>query len=391
MLTICAPLDETDVQRYVDIAAAAFGVSVAEEAAWALGVGHDNLRLAYQGDTVVGGLALLMMGQWFGGRTLPMTGIAGVAIAPEHRGTGVGSRLMRVSLTDLRDKGVPLAALYAATQPIYRRVGFETAGYRTRFELPLQAIDGFDRSLALQPVTLDDLAALEAIYTVRARQSNGHLLRSPFVWQRLFRPMPAGQPVFAFMVLNDQTPEGYVICEQVDGGAKGLSLRVRDLVFLSQGAARRIWTLLADHRAQCGAVTWVGAPNEPGLHLLAEDGATVSQWQHWMLRLLDVPAALAGRKYPPNLRMTVHLEMMDPAMGWNDGRFQMQVAKGSVKVDPGGDGKVRITVNALAALYSGYLSPWDLKRLGTIDGPDDSLALLAQAFAGPIPWMPDFF
>jgi hypothetical protein len=60
------------------------GVSVAEEAAWVLGVGHDNLRLAYQGDTVVGGLALLTMGQWFGGRTLPMTGIAGAYDPHRH-------------------------------------------------------------------------------------------------------------------------------------------------------------------------------------------------------------------------------------------------------------------------------------------------------------------
>jgi predicted acetyltransferase len=296
-----------------------------------------------------------------------------------------------VTLTELRDKGFPLSVLYAATQPVYRRVGFETAGYHTRFDLPLHAIDGFDRTLTLQPVTLDDLTALEAIYTVRARQSSGHLLRSPFIWQRLFRPTPDGEPVFAYMVMNGATPEGYVVFEHRPGGAKGFDLQIRDMVTLSQGAVRRIWTLLADHRSRSGKVSWIGAPNEPGLHLLAENGATVAGWQQWMLRLLDVAAALSGRKYPPNLRMTVHLEVMDPAMGWNDGRFHMQVAKGTAKVDPGGDGKVRITVNALAALYSGYLSPWDLKRLGTIDGPDDSLALLAQAFAGPIPWMPDFF
>jgi predicted acetyltransferase len=391
MLTICAPLSDADVQAYATIASAALGFSLAQAAPYFTAVGHENLRLAYQGDTVAGGLAAVPMGQWFGGRTLPMAGIAAVAVAPEHRGTGVGSRLMRVTLSDLRDKGFPLAVLYAATQPIYRRVGFELAGYRTRFQMPLAAIDGLDRSLTVQPVSQDDVASLEAIYTVRARQSNGHLLRSTFFWQRIFQRPAGGEPVQAYMILNDDTPEGYVVFTHEPGGAKMFDLVVRDMVALTQGAARRIWTLLADHRSSSESVRWVGPPNEPVMHVLAEYGATVSRWQGWMLRLLDVPAALAGRRYPANLRMTVHLEVMDPTLGWNDGRFVMQLSKGTAKVDPGGDAKVRITVNALAALFTGYLSPWDLKRLGTIDGPDDSLALLAQAFAGPIPWMPDFF
>lgn len=389
MLTICAPLSDADVQDYGAIAAAALGFPVERAMPYFQAIGHEHLRLAYQGDTVVGGLSALPMGQWYYGQTLPMAGIAAVAVTPDQRGTGVGSRLMRVTLGDLRDRGVPLAALYAATQPIYRRVGFELAGYRTTFRMPLAAIDGLDRSLSLQPVTLDDLASLEAIYTVRARQTNGHLLRSPFVWQRIFQPSP--QPVTGYMVLNGETPEGYVVYGHEPGGTKMFDLAVRDMVALTQGAARRIWTLFADHRSSSDTVTWVGPPNEPKMHALAEFGASIARWQGWMLRLVDVPAALAGRRYPANLRMTVHLEVMDPTLGWNDGRFVMQLSKGTAKVDPGGDGKVRITVNALASLFSGYLSPWDLKRLGTIDGPDDSLAQLAQAFAGPVPWMPDFF
>ena len=54
-----------------------------------------------------------------------MLGIAAVAVAPEHRGSGIGSRLLRVTLQEGRERGFPLSCLYASTQPLYRRLGFD--------------------------------------------------------------------------------------------------------------------------------------------------------------------------------------------------------------------------------------------------------------------------
>ena len=46
---------------------------------------------------------------------------------------------------------------------------------------------------------------------------------------------------------------------------------------------------------------------------------------------------------------------------------------------------------AVAALYSGYMTPQELAVAGSVAGAEDDLALAAQIFAGPRPWTPDMF
>ena len=57
----------------------------------------------------------------------------------------------------------------------------------------------------------------------------------------------------------------------------------------------------------------------------------------------------------------------------------------------GGRGGLRVDVRGLAALYSGRLSPEELRVTGLLDGEPRDLAAAALAFAGPAPWMPDMF
>jgi len=52
---------------------------------------------------------------------------------------------------------------------------------------------------------------------------------------------------------------------------------------------------------------------------------------------------------------------------------------------------VRLSVGALAALYTGFATPWQLATAGRLQATEDALALLAHIFAGPAPGLPDFF
>ena len=55
---------------------------------------------AYDGDRLVGTALYHDMRQWWYGRPVPMAGVAGVKVAPEYRGQGVGRALM-TGLTEL--------------------------------------------------------------------------------------------------------------------------------------------------------------------------------------------------------------------------------------------------------------------------------------------------
>src|SRR5262245_51321796 len=61
-------------------------------------------------------LVRIPMGQYFGGKSVPMMGIAGVAVAPEARGRGIARQLMEETIRECHREGWALSGLYASTQ-----------------------------------------------------------------------------------------------------------------------------------------------------------------------------------------------------------------------------------------------------------------------------------
>jgi predicted acetyltransferase len=159
-----------------------------------------------------------------------------------------------------------------------------------------------------------------------------------------------------------------------------------------------VLTLLAGYRSIVEHMTWYGGPCDPLLALFGEpllagiqQRAEVLLARDWMLRLVDVAAALAARGYPPGLQGELHLAVSDEVLPANNGRFVLRVAGGRGAVLPGGTGRVRLDVRELAAIYSGHMAPADLRFRGDIDGPASDMALLGALFAGPRPWIADMF
>ena len=93
-------------------------------------VGDENLRVARIGGQIVGGLGYYPMGQFFGGRSVPIGGIAGVGVAPHVRGQGVARAMVVDVLRSLRAAATPVSGLYPASLQVYRSCGFEPAGDR---------------------------------------------------------------------------------------------------------------------------------------------------------------------------------------------------------------------------------------------------------------------
>ena len=109
-----------------------------------------------------------------------------------------------------------------------------------------------------------------------------------------------------------------------------------------------------------------------------------------MLRLLDVPAALSGRGYPP-VSSEMVLAVEDGLFPENRGPWRVLAADGAVSVTAAEDaGRVRpISIGTLSSLYSGFLSAYDAVGLGLVD--ESEASALARLFGGPAPWMHDFF
>lgn len=387
-------LRPNDVESFVRVVEAALHFSPGDMRKWMRITGPQGYRVVRQHDQVLAGLGIIEMGQWFGGARVPVAGITAVGVAPEHRGTGIGSRLMCTMLQEIHEKGIPLSVLYPATLPFYRRIGYERAGVQLTYELPLQMIDLRDTTLEMQPA--EDDAAIQDMYELydqRAYYCAGHLDRPQWMWQ--LKLESGDQPTHKYLIVRDSTPEGYVIFTQ---SRRDQPIRILDMGITTQNAGKRLLTFFSGYRSMVESMTWRGGPRDPLLYLLADNliagmrpKHTIQRAYDWMLRIVDVVGALSTRGYPAELQAELHLEIRDNLLPANNGRFMLEVNDGYAQVSPGGQGHIYMHVRDLAALYTGYVNPLELRVSGSLSGSDSNLALLGLLFAGPQPWMSDMF
>lgn len=354
-------------------------------------VGLENFRIIRQSGKIIGGLAILHMGQWYCGESVPMAGIAAVGIAPEHRGTGAVFELLKFTLKELHAKGVPLSTLYAATQRPYRKVGYEQGGICYGWELPTNSIQLSDRTLPMQPVIPVCQEAFYNLYHQKAKVTNGHLDRNQSIWKTIVEPEKETEQIFyAYLIGAAAQPEGYIIFNQKREENDRL-IYIRDWVVLTAAAARRFWTFLGDHRSLVKKVRWCSSAVEPLMLLLPEQTNNIRFSEHWMLRIIDVSQALVKRGYPLTIETELHLEVFDDLLPENNGKFVLSVSQGRGEVTKGGRGELQLDVRGLTSLYTGLFTPHQLKLAGKLEAKATALSTATEIFAGLLPWMPDFF
>ena len=379
---------EEELLALTRIQAWAFGVDAAAAEVWLAKSGHENVRVARRHGQTVGGLIEIPMGQWFGGRSVPMLGIAGVGVAPEARGEGVALALMLDTLRAARARGFAVSTLYPAAVALYRAAGYELAGSRFKHTAPLRALPIVRGDLRVVPLEPDAAGAVEALYLTIAAEHPGYLDRGPYVWRRV-RQNRQGEAYPAFGVFGSRGLEGYVYLSQ-RGPQEQLDLQVHDFVATSGPVALRLLALLADHRSTMKSLVIAGAAPSPLLLAPTELLFHTEVSETWMLRIVEPALALSARGYPP-IELGVDLELTDRTLPENSGRYRLEVSGGRAQVSRGGSGAVALDERALAALYTGFLSPTVLARHAHLEGDATALADLGVLFAGPPPSLSDFF
>jgi predicted acetyltransferase len=383
-------------QRLGEILCQCFNGSSSDWPYYSNNIGQENFRVIQQGGEVVGGLAILHIGQWFGSQRIPLAGIASVGVPPEHRGTGVAAELMTQTLKELHANEVPLSALYAATQRLYRKVGYEQAGTCCRFELPTESITLNLSNASAQEIRRFPMRLVsptpelfQNLHRQWAIKNNGNLDRNQAMWQLLVQPQNE-EVIYAYLIGSETQPEGYVIFSQKQT-VVDYDLWIRDWVALTPAAARRLWMFIADHRSQAAKIVWRGPAVDPLLLLLPEQTEQIRQLERWLLRLVDVPKALEQRGYPPGVEAQLHLDVRDDLLLENNGQFVLTVSGGQGEVTKGGKGELQLDVRSLAPLYTGLFSPHQLQLTGQLKATDAALSVAAQLFTSSEPWMPDKF
>ncbi len=384
---------ELEAQAYNE--ALAFNTPYDSCVAW-LRATRDHVRLVRSGGKVVGGLVQYQMGQFLGGRSVRNIGIAGVAVDPTARGQGAAKALMGSTLNELHGEGVAVSTLYPTTFTLYGRAGYAAAGHRYRFRLPLDKLGRIVADGALRRLDPEgDAKALDRLYRGIARNRPGWLDRNHFIWERVYCDL-GGEDIHGYVVPgSDGGVDGYVVYTQGAVGRYLYAIKVRDLQARNGAAARRILALFSDCRTLAQDVTWYGALDDHMLLQVPEVGTEISVAETWMLRIVDVQAALGERGYPPGTSARLDFDVTDGVVAGNRGRWVLAVDRGAGKVSrttrKAGRNTLRLDIRALASMYTGHLSARRLADLDLIEGSTASLNVADRIFAGPPPSMPDYF
>lgn len=326
------------------------------------------------------------------GGPLPVAGVTWVGVQPTHRRRGLLRSLMDRQLSDLHDEGRAVAALWASEAAIYGRFGYGAAAWMTTLALPRGA--AFSRSVQPGGVRLvaPSAGALRSTYEDVAARTPGWPARDDAWWGvRLHDPehSRAGAGPLQCVV----TDGGYALYATTSGFDRGLpngTVRVREVVAGTDAAAERLWRYLLDLDLM-REVTATTGPDDPLLmSLLAEPRraqARLSDCLH--VRLVDVGAALAGRRYAAPV--DVVLEVADDTCAWNSGRWHLVGDRDGARcrrTDAPAD--LALAVADLGAAYLGgtplrarpvrELRPGALSSAGTAFGPLDRSPWCPQVF-----------
>ncbi len=132
--------------------------------------------------------------------------------------------------------------------------------------------------------------------------------------------------------------------------------------------------------------------DEPLVHMLADTRRLIRPRSDGLwVRIIDVEAALGGRRYSSEGRVVIDLH--DPFCQWVAGRYALEGGPNGAtckKTTEAAD--ITMSAGDLGAIYMGGTRLQELAAAGRVDGSREAINRVAAMFAwDPLPWCPEIF
>jgi len=360
----------------------------------------DRMHAAFDDGSIFAGAGVYPLEMTVPGGPITCAGVTIVGVHPTHRRQGVLRRLMETQLADIRERGEPIASLWASEDTIYGRYGYGAASRVAEIRLPrvyAELAPGLPpREGRVRLVDQDTaMKAFPRIYERIRRNRPGFLLRTRDWWQRRilddeeFRRFGAG-PLNRVLLELDGKPSGYALYRIAQHQTEfKRTLRVVEAHGLDARATREIWRFLL-------GVDWMDditarlLPLDHPIWFLVERPRLLEMriWDGLWVRPVDVGAALNGRSYHDG-RVTLEI-VSDPLFEDNVGCWT--IADGRARRTTRRP-DVRLTVQNLGAVYLGGFTFAELVRGGRVE--EAARGGIARADAvfrtDTLPWCPEIF
>jgi predicted acetyltransferase len=411
------PIDEHEIDDFIRVDQHAFNTSPwsDDDRRVALDLFEFDRTLAAFDDTTPVGVTMCYSFQLSvpGLQMLPAAGVTFVAVMPTYRRQGVLSSLMRRQLADVRDRGEPLAILWASEAVIYGRYGYGRASWHLDFTLHRGegglastgpgASDGLRLRIVEPEAALPELAK---VYDAVLASRPGMFGRNDAWWRSaIFDPAErrhGASPLRCLLAEDASGPRAYALYAGVDTWTGFLPenvLTVHELMAADPAASAALCSDLLSRDLTTEFRLPHRPVDDPLLYQLADPRRTRPKLNdNLWVRIVDLPRALAGRRY--SCPVDVVLEVRDEILPANAGRWRLsttaEASGGGLDascVPASSPADLALDVTQLGAAYLGGT------RLGALAGsglvtelrPGATRQLSAALTWDPAPWCPMVF
>ena len=270
----------------------------------------ERMHAAFDGDRIVGGAGAFPFELTVPGGTVACGGVTVVGVLPTHRRRGILTAMMRAQLEDIRERGEPIAALWASEEVIYRRYGYGLASLSCEMALP----SGYaalreprdDRATVRIAPLEESKDVFAAIYDRARLRTPGMFRRTDTWWETRNLPDPperrqGGGEKNALVLELDGEPAGYALYRihmKFEGGASVGHVDVIEAVADGPLATRELWRVLLDMDWKATLKAYLLPIDHPLVHQLTYPRRMQLRVGDGLwVRLVDVGAALSARAY----------------------------------------------------------------------------------------------
>ncbi|MEC3979362.1 GNAT family N-acetyltransferase [Amycolatopsis sp. H20-H5] len=336
-----------------------------------------------------------------GDRKVPMAAVTGVGVRPDRTRRGVLSALMRAQFEDFTARGMAVSSLRASEGAIYGRFGYGVATLakncsvdrrRARFrpEIP----DGGEVTVIKLDEAVGRWPELYDAVTPPRDARPGLMNRPPYSWVAYEADARRAKEPVVTVVHREAEGVTGVAVYRVERPAprETATLDVTHFRHTSPAAFAGLWRYLMSVDLVDTITAGVRPLDEP-VELLFTDPrqcrVTGTMDETW-LRLVDVDVALDGREYGEYDGPPIVLDVVDPLLERNSGRYRVS-ADGSLRTGEPAD--LRLGVDTLAMLYLGAWRASALAAVGRIEARDPRVLDRADALFGTrrAAWCGTFF
>ncbi len=363
----------------------------------------ERLRAAFDGDQMVATFGAFSLRMAVPGGILPTAGTTVVTVLPTHRRRGLMRTLMTQHLTEVYERGEPLAALWASESSIYSRFGYGSATERAWMTLDkphARLREPIDTDGSMQMLDRDEaMKVFPSVYEHSLPNRPGMSERNQAWWEHRILADPkelrfGGTEHRRVLHVREGAPAGYVIYRtRTDVETGKTQLQLVELIGADADAEKALWQYIFGVDLVSSIVHWNQPVDDP-LHWWLEQPRMMERklMDGVWVRPVDVVAALEGRCY--SSAGSLVFRMHDELCPWNEGVYQLKVGDDGTACCRATDADpvIEWRPEGLGAAYLGGHRFRELGRAGVVTGKPDALNRADAMFNwDPLPWCPELF